>query len=91
MKKQVKINLVELEKSGLLTVKNNYQSLLSRIAQDIRNQHRYRLRRQKEILHLNNVYKALSTKNGSLKEQVSYYNEYVKACLDTFNKSNRYM
>jgi hypothetical protein len=85
MKKEVNKNLIELETVGLVSSKNGYQTILSRIAQDIRNQHIYRIKRQKEVSHLDHVFKVLNKKNESLKEQVSYYNEYVKACLETLN------
>lgn len=85
MKKEVRHNLVELEKAKMVSSQNNYQIVISRIAQDIRNQRKHRARRQKELAHLQDVYKVLQKKHNLLKEQVSYYNEYVKACLDSFN------
>ena len=62
-----------------------YQEIISRIAQDIRNQRKHRQRRQKELVHLLEVHSVLNKKSELLKEQVSYYNEYVKACLDSLN------
>ena len=85
IKKEVKQNLIELEKAKMISSANNYQTLISKIAQDIRSQRKHRQRRQKEISHLQEVHKVLQKKNNLLKEQVSYYNEYVKACLDSFN------
>lgn len=85
MKKEVRQNLIELEKAKMVSIQNNYQIIISRIAQDIRNQRKHRARRQKELAHLQDVYKVLQKKQNLLKEQVSYYNEYVKACLDSFN------
>lgn len=69
----------------MVSSSNNYQIIISRIAQDIRNQRKHRQRRQKELVHLRDVNKVLEKKHNLLKEQVSYYNEYVKACLDSFN------
>ncbi len=89
MKKEVKMNLVELEKAGMVSSNNNYQIIISRIAQDIRNQRKHRKRRQQEIEHLQEVLKVLDNKNNLLKEQVSYYNEYVKACLENHNSSTK--
>lgn len=85
MKREVRQNLVELEKAKMVSSQNNFQIIISRIAQDIRNQRKHRARRQKELAHLQDVYKVLLKKQNTLKEQVSYYNEYVKACLDSFN------
>ena len=87
MKKEVKMNLVELEKAGMVSSNNNYQIIISRIAQDIRNQRKHRKRRQQEIEQ--EVLKVLDNKNNLLKEQVSYYNEYVKACLENHNSSTK--
>ena len=89
MKKEVKMNLVELEKAGMVSSNNNYQIIISHIAQDIRNQRKHRKRRQQEIEHLQEVLKVLDNKNNLLKEQVSYYNEYVKACLENHNSSTK--
>jgi Ras GTPase-activating-like protein IQGAP2/3 len=89
MKKEVKLNLVELEKAGMVSKSNDYQVIISRIAQDIRNQRKHRKRRQQEIEHLQEVLKVLDNKNSLLKEQVSYYNEYVKACLENHNSSTK--
>lgn len=85
LKKEVRANLIELEKAKMVSSSNNYQFIICRIAQDIRNQRKYRQRRQKELSHLLEVHKVLDKKHNMLKEQVSYYNEYVKACLDSFN------
>jgi chromosome segregation ATPase len=85
MKKEVRQNLLELEKAKMVSSQNNYQIVISRIAQDIRNQRKHRARRQKELAHLQDVHKVLQKKHNLLKEQVLYYNEYVKACLDGFN------
>ena len=86
MKKEVDQNLIELMKmNNTYSPSSVYQLIVSRIAQDIRNQRKYRVRRQKELTHLNEVYVVLEKKQTLLKEQVSYYNEYVKACLDHFN------
>jgi hypothetical protein len=73
----------------MVSKSNDYQVIISRIAQDIRNQRKHRKRRQQEIEHLQEVLKVLDNKNSLLKEQVSYYNEYVKACLENHNSSTK--
>ncbi len=85
IKKEIRYNLVELEKVNMVSSSNCYQIMISRIAQDIRNQRKHRQRRQKELAHLQEVNRVLQKKHSLLKEQVSYYNEYVKACLDSLN------
>jgi vacuolar-type H+-ATPase subunit E/Vma4 len=90
MKIEVKQNLLELETAGMVSSENNYEALICRIAQDIRNQRKHRQRRQKELAHLKDVAKVLENKKNLLQEQVGYYNEYVKACLDGLNsKANK--
>ncbi len=91
MKKEVEKNLIDLiNLNSSYNTNSVYQLIISRIAQDIRNQRKYRARRQKELTHLNEVYTVLEKKQALLKEQVSYYNEYVKACLDSFNSKKGY-
>jgi len=50
--------------------------------QDIRNQRLYRHRRKQDMLRLKQTLKALAAKRSFFEEQVSYYNQYVKTCLD---------
>jgi Ras GTPase-activating-like protein IQGAP1 len=88
MKKEVRKNLIELENLKLIptnTNNNSYQLIISKISQDIRNQRKHRQKRQKELIHLQEVHTVLDKKHNLLKEQVTFYNEYVKACLDSFN------
>ena len=85
MKKEVKKNLIELERLRMIAPNSTYQMIISKIAQDIRNQRKHRQRRQKELVHLHEVHRVLQNKHNLLKEQVTFYNEYVKACLDSFN------
>ncbi len=89
MKQQVRSNLIELERAKLVSSADYYQTIVSRIAQDIRNQRKHRQRRNKELAHLNEVFKVLQTKHNLLKEQVLYYNEYVKVCLDRYNNKKK--
>jgi prophage tail gpP-like protein len=91
MKHQVKDNLVELERAKLVLSADCYQAIVSRIAQDIRDQRKHRQRRHTELAHLQEVFKVLQTKHGLLKEQVSYYNEYVKVCLDRYNNKKKFV
>jgi hypothetical protein len=85
MKREVRKNLAELEKIKAISSNNSYQVIISKIAQDIRNQRKHRQRRQQELVHLQEVHRVLQKKHYLLKEQVTFYNEYVKACLDNFN------
>jgi len=50
--------------------------------QDIRNQRLYRNRRKQDMTRLKRTLKALAMKRSFYEEQVNYYNQYVKTCLD---------
>jgi len=89
MKKEVRSNLSELERCGLVSSKNNYQNIISRISQDIRSQRKHRQRRQSELTHLKEVLIELEKKKALLTEQVLFYNEYVKACLENYNNKTK--
>jgi len=52
------------------------------LPQDIRNQRLYRQRRKQEMVRLKVTLKNLSAKRSFFEEQVNYYNQYVKTCLD---------
>ena len=49
---------------------------------DIRNQRRYRQRRKQDILKMKATMGALETKSQFYEEQIDYYNQYIKTCLD---------
>ncbi len=50
--------------------------------QDIRNQHRYRQQRKLELKRLSETLEKLNSKASFYEEQMNYYHQYVKACLD---------
>lgn len=52
------------------------------LLQDIRNQHRYRQQRKMELKRLSETLEKLSRKATFYEEQMDYYHQYVKACLD---------
>ncbi len=90
MKREVAGSLAELTSGlGLERAGEVYEELVGRLAQDIRNQRKHRQRRQKELAHLLEVHRVLVRKSELLKEQVGYYNEYVKACLDSLNSKRQ--
>lgn len=55
--------------------------------QDIRNQHRYRQQRKQELKRLSETLEKLSKKATFYEEQMNYYHQYVKACLDQLAKA----
>lgn len=50
--------------------------------QDIRNQRRYRQHRREELLKLRQTLRALDAKTSFYEEQIDYYNQYIRSCLD---------
>lgn len=57
--------------------------------QDIRNQRIYRQNRKQEMMKLKATLKSLSSKRSFYEEQIDYYNQYVKTCLDNLATKNK--
>lgn len=57
--------------------------------QDIRNQRRYRQHRKGELLKLRQTLQGLDSKTLFYEEQIDYYNQYIRTCLDNLAASNR--
>ncbi|OWF47735.1 ras GTPase-activating-like protein IQGAP1 isoform X2 [Mizuhopecten yessoensis] len=89
MKTKIKKQLQNLELEGVLTRKNSYQGLVNMIAQDIRNQRRYRNSRKQELMRVRTTLKGLQEKRTFYESQIDYYNRYVKTCIENLQqKSN---
>lgn len=86
MKKKILRNLKVLEQQKLVSAKNDYQEIVNAIAKDIRNQRKYRQRRKQELQKLKQTLENLTRKSKFYEEQVEYYNQYIKVCLDNLNK-----
>ena len=64
----------------------------SNLLQDIRNQRVYRQRRKQELMRLRTTLKSLGAKRTFFEEQIDYYNQYVKTCLDNLaTKTAKYV
>lgn len=57
--------------------------------QDIRNQRRHRQQRHRELLKLRQTLEGLDAKTLFYEEQIDYYNQYIKTCLDNLAASNK--
>lgn len=70
----------------------SYISFLGRLCflQDIRNQRRYRQHRKGELLKLRQTLEGLNAKTLFYEEQIDYYNQYIKTCLDNL-AANKYV
>merc|ERR1719318_926120 len=89
MKRKIIRNLRMLESQGLVTIKDDYQDMVNAIAKDIRNQRRYRIRRKQELRKLQQTLARLQSKAKFYEEQIDYYNQYIKVCLDNLSTEAR--
>lgn len=63
---------------GLVRAEDSYQALLTAIANDIRQQHRHRQARRKELGKLKNTRAALEQKHAFLRDRMRDYQEYLR-------------
>ncbi|XP_076443787.1 ras GTPase-activating-like protein IQGAP1 isoform X2 [Babylonia areolata] len=89
MKTKIRNNLQVLELAGMVSRKDHYQELINAIVQDIRNQHRYRNNRKRELLRVRNTLNSLNEKRTFYESQIDYYNQYVKTCLDNLQHKSK--
>ncbi|XP_006628835.1 ras GTPase-activating-like protein IQGAP1 [Lepisosteus oculatus] len=81
-KEKIQGNLKRLGELGKISPEKRYQDLINDIAKDIRNQRRYRQRRKAELVKLQQTNAALNSKTSFFNEQIDYYNQYIKTCMD---------
>nr|XP_033779754.1 ras GTPase-activating-like protein IQGAP3 isoform X2 [Geotrypetes seraphini] len=81
-KRKVIRNLRKLESLGVVTSTDHYQDIVNQIAKDICNQRRYRQHRKAELVKLQQTLQGLNSKTMFYEEQIDYYNQYIKTCLD---------
>uniref|UniRef100_A0A8C4SXS3 IQ motif containing GTPase activating protein 3 n=1 Tax=Erpetoichthys calabaricus TaxID=27687 RepID=A0A8C4SXS3_ERPCA len=87
-KRKILRNVRKLEALGVLDSHTKYTQLLNDISKDIRNQRRYRQRRQAELVKLRQTLQSLHAKSAFYGEQIDYYNQYIKTCLDNLTIAN---
>uniref|UniRef100_W5MQH9 IQ motif containing GTPase activating protein 3 n=1 Tax=Lepisosteus oculatus TaxID=7918 RepID=W5MQH9_LEPOC len=80
-KRKILRSLRRLETLGVLTPPNTETQILALIAKDIRNQRRYRQRRQAELLKLRQTLHSLDCKSRFHHEQIDYYSQYIRTSL----------
>uniref|UniRef100_A0A8B9GHG5 IQ motif containing GTPase activating protein 3 n=1 Tax=Amazona collaria TaxID=241587 RepID=A0A8B9GHG5_9PSIT len=88
-KRKIIRNLRRLESLGLVDSAHQYQELINELAKDIWNQRRYRQHRKGELLKLRQTLQGLHAKTLFYEEQIDYYNQYIKTCLDNLAASTR--
>eukprot|EP01147_Barroeca_monosierra_P008832 gene8832-1192_t len=76
-----------LEKEGLCSSEQGYQSLLNAVAQDIRNQRIYRNQRKQDLAKLKHTLEELEMKRMQQSEAMDYYDHYVKDCMKHMGKA----
>ncbi|XP_061172402.1 ras GTPase-activating-like protein IQGAP1 isoform X1 [Saccostrea echinata] len=86
MKTKIKKNLQNLELNEMVTRKNGYQDMVNMIAQDIRNQRRYRNSRKHELMRVRETVKSLQAKRAFYESQIDYYNRYVQKCIENLQQ-----
>nr|XP_061803799.1 ras GTPase-activating-like protein IQGAP2 [Nerophis lumbriciformis] len=87
-KRKILRNLRNLEQANLVSPTNKYQDIITDIAKDIRYQRRYRQMRKAELVKLQHTLSALNSKTAFYREQMDYYDTYIKTCLDNLNRKN---
>ncbi|XP_071994239.1 ras GTPase-activating-like protein IQGAP2 isoform X1 [Engystomops pustulosus] len=87
-KRKILRNLRTLEQAGLVSEEMKYQEIINEIAKDIRNQRRHRQRRKAELVKLQQTFNALNSKTAFFEDQITYYNTYIKTCLDNLTRKN---
>ncbi|XP_048360249.1 ras GTPase-activating-like protein IQGAP3 [Sphaerodactylus townsendi] len=88
-KRKVIKNLRRLESLGMVDSANQYQEIINEMAKDIRNQRQYRQHRKAELVKLQQTLHGLNSKRMFYEEQVDYYNQYIRTCLDNLTVKNK--
>uniref|UniRef100_A0A8C4YBM8 IQ motif containing GTPase activating protein 3 n=1 Tax=Gopherus evgoodei TaxID=1825980 RepID=A0A8C4YBM8_9SAUR len=88
-KRKVIRNLRRLENLGVVDSANQYQEIINEMAKDIRNQRRYRQHRKWELVKLRQTLCGLNSKTSFYEEQIDYYNQYIRTCLDNLAASSK--
>uniref|UniRef100_UPI00398E9324 ras GTPase-activating-like protein IQGAP3 n=1 Tax=Pristiophorus japonicus TaxID=55135 RepID=UPI00398E9324 len=81
-KRKIVRSLRKLEAIGVVPAANGYQQLINEIARDIQNHRRYRQQRKAELTKLRQTLNGMNSKTAFYEEQIDYYNQYIKTCLD---------
>ncbi|KAG8146548.1 hypothetical protein E2320_013694 [Naja naja] len=81
--------LQNLERLALVGSAGQPQALLSEIAQDIRCQRHHRQCRRAQLAKLQQTLRGLASKRRFYREQVDYYQKYLRTCLDNLATANR--
>jgi len=89
LKEHILKNLHILEQHKLVTPTEDYQEILTSIAKDICNQRKYRQRRKQDLKKIGETVERMNKKKKYYGEAVTYYQEYVKACVNNLSKGGK--
>ncbi|XP_011692559.1 PREDICTED: ras GTPase-activating-like protein IQGAP1 isoform X1 [Wasmannia auropunctata] len=84
-KMQLRAYLNKLELEGWISRVDGYQTIVTAIARDICNKSKYRIARDKELQTLRATKERLDEKTRYYQEQIGFYNEYIKGCLQNLH------
>ncbi|XP_023246515.1 ras GTPase-activating-like protein IQGAP1 [Copidosoma floridanum] len=84
-KRQLNTYLNKLQLSGLVAREDGYQTIVTAVARDLCNKSHYRVLRSKELKMLRSTKQRLVEKEHYYREQVKYYSEYIRRCLQNLN------
>lgn len=82
-------NMLALEKYGRVQRGDNFQDLLNAIAQDIRNKHRKRIVRQREIQSMEGTIVNLDEKHKYLEQQLAAFRSFVDSTKTTIQRKGK--
>lgn len=82
LRHQIMRNLRKLEDRNYVTKQCHYKEMMEAIAKVIANRRLYRERRKEEIYKLKCTLELLSDKSTHYHQTLSYYNEYIRNCLE---------
>jgi len=75
-------NMGELEREGLVSTDDNYESFVHDVALEVANRRAIREQQRKEIARLKNTLGNLKKHQQYLDEQIDDYNAYLKSCKE---------
>ncbi|KAI8914600.1 hypothetical protein EDD86DRAFT_186564 [Gorgonomyces haynaldii] len=81
--------MAHLESLGLVSQKDEYQTMLDSIAEDMLTKQRRRAQRKREFQVLKNTMKNLQDKAQYLDEQKQSYNNYIEACMGQLQNKHK--
>uniref|UniRef100_A0A0N5A4Z7 Calponin-homology (CH) domain-containing protein n=1 Tax=Parastrongyloides trichosuri TaxID=131310 RepID=A0A0N5A4Z7_PARTI len=88
--KQQKVteNLITLSKVNVVSLDNNYQTLVNQIADEIRRQGEYRQTRSGQITHYQETIKRLEDKRKDYEDRLEKYKLFLDSCLENMKRNS---